>query len=415
MTVDLSTIHEEQRRQILEHLDLILATPLFANSKRYPRFLRYVVEKTLHGEGADLKERTIGVEVYGRPLDYDTAADPIVRLTAAEVRKRLAQYYQEPHGSASLRIELRPGTYHPVFIFAEEQSLAPHTQEENPPWAAEVEKDKERKQLRLFFFCFIFLILLIIATVLGIALKRRPLPPVKHNSHSVSVLFEPVLDNPLPVTFILPDLSKMYDGKGGVRPVDPSIMVYLEKDNLVNFEDSRALAVLVGYLVQNSPQDRRYSVLLSSAANFSNLQSGPVIAIGTGDNPWTLRFLQSLPYTVRQQKNSMVFSIVDRDHPTIDNGWSLNFAEPYQQVKQDYGVVARIEHSITGEPVILVAGLGQNATDTAVRLLTDPTYIHDVDALFPAEGTKQNMELVFKTQIINNKPGPPIILAHQTW
>ena len=413
MTVDQNTIHEEQRCQILEHLNLILATHLFANSKRYPSFLRYVVEKTLHGEGANLKERTIGVEVYGRPLDYDTAADPIVRLTAAEVRKRLAQYYQESHRSAPLRIELRPGTYHPVFIFAEEQNLAPHTQEENAPRTVEAEKNKKRKQLLLLLLFCIFLVLLIIALVLSLALKRRSLPPAEHKSYSV--LWKPVLNNPLPATFILPDLSKMYEGKGGVSPVDPNIMVYLEKDNLVNFEDASALADLVGYLVRNSPQNRRYSVLLSSATNFSNLQSGPVIAIGTGDNPWTLRFLQSLPYTVKRQKNSMVFSIVDRDHPAIDNGWSLNFAEPYLQVKQDYGVVARIEHSITGEPVILVAGLGQNATNTAVRLLTDPTYIHVVDALFPAGGTKQNLELVFKTQIINNKPGPPIILAHRTW
>jgi hypothetical protein len=79
------------RSFLLEEPSSILASPHFSNSKRYPAFLRHVVEKSLDGQAEDLKERTIGVEVFGRHPDYDTNADPVVRVSAGKVRKRLAQ------------------------------------------------------------------------------------------------------------------------------------------------------------------------------------------------------------------------------------------------------------------------------------------------------------------------------------
>ncbi len=77
--------------RIREQLDRLLPHPLFANSKRYPALLAYTVEQTLLGHAADLKERSIGVEVFGRSPAYDANADPVVRITAGEVRKRLTQ------------------------------------------------------------------------------------------------------------------------------------------------------------------------------------------------------------------------------------------------------------------------------------------------------------------------------------
>jgi hypothetical protein len=61
-----------KRNAILAELERILANPLFKNSKRYPNLLRYVVERTLDGHPGELKERTLGVEVFGREADYDT-------------------------------------------------------------------------------------------------------------------------------------------------------------------------------------------------------------------------------------------------------------------------------------------------------------------------------------------------------
>ena len=74
-----------------------------------------MVENTLQGHGDMLKERTIGIEVFGRPTSYDPSDDATVRVKAGEVRKRLGLYYSE-HGSGNpLRIELPSGTYVPEF------------------------------------------------------------------------------------------------------------------------------------------------------------------------------------------------------------------------------------------------------------------------------------------------------------
>ena len=106
---------ETERQLVRSQLEKIVSDGRFAASKRYPYLLRYIVEQTLAGNEDDLKERTLGVEVFHRPPDYDTNADPVVRLCAAEVRKRLAQYYQSTAHRGELRIELNPGSYVPVF------------------------------------------------------------------------------------------------------------------------------------------------------------------------------------------------------------------------------------------------------------------------------------------------------------
>jgi hypothetical protein len=100
---------------IEEQLERIQSSPPFSHSRRYPKFLSYVVHKAINGQHDDLKERTIGVEAFGRQPDYDLNADPIVRVIAGEVRKRLAQYYYEPEHRGELRIELHSGSYVPEF------------------------------------------------------------------------------------------------------------------------------------------------------------------------------------------------------------------------------------------------------------------------------------------------------------
>src|ERR1700686_2380981 len=100
---------------VREQLERVLRSVAFRNSRRASAMLRYAVERTLSGEGEMLKERTIGVEVFGRPPGYDTALDHVVRSTAGDVRRRLAQYYQDNHEEGAVRITFAPGSYAPHF------------------------------------------------------------------------------------------------------------------------------------------------------------------------------------------------------------------------------------------------------------------------------------------------------------
>jgi len=119
---------DAEKADILRQLDRLLDNPHFSHSKRFPSFLRYIIQEELEGRGDQLKERTLGIEVFGRHAGYDTTTDPIVRVTAAEIRKRIAQYYQDSDSPDELRISLPPGSYIPHFEWPHAASaLSPAT------------------------------------------------------------------------------------------------------------------------------------------------------------------------------------------------------------------------------------------------------------------------------------------------
>jgi hypothetical protein len=100
---------------VLEQLERLLANPHIRNSKRCYALLKHIVEQAASGSLDGLKERTLGAEVFHREPDYDTNQDSVVRTTAAEIRKRLAQYYLEPGHEHELRVSLPSGSYVPEF------------------------------------------------------------------------------------------------------------------------------------------------------------------------------------------------------------------------------------------------------------------------------------------------------------
>ena len=97
-------------------LEAIIASQPFRTSKQCQGLLRYIVEHTLNKDSLALRERILGVEVFGRPSDYNTSDDPVVRMRAADVRKRLAQYYQSLDAEeTAIHIDLKPGSYRATF------------------------------------------------------------------------------------------------------------------------------------------------------------------------------------------------------------------------------------------------------------------------------------------------------------
>jgi len=110
----LPPLSAQDRDHVLTELTRLLASHHFKSSRRCSDFLGHVVRKTLMGDTGSLKERILGVELFNRITNYDTNSDPIVRATASEVRKRIAQYYQESKPGPA-RIILPVGTYIPWF------------------------------------------------------------------------------------------------------------------------------------------------------------------------------------------------------------------------------------------------------------------------------------------------------------
>src|ERR1700683_5248263 len=107
------------------HLRSITESPPFKGSRRSQEFLQFIVARALGGHFDDLKERVLGVELFGRSPSYDTGDDAIVRVTACDVRKRLNQFYVEFGTHSDFRIELPPGSYIPEIHSVAPPLLAP--------------------------------------------------------------------------------------------------------------------------------------------------------------------------------------------------------------------------------------------------------------------------------------------------
>jgi TolB-like protein/Flp pilus assembly protein TadD len=97
----------------------ILESSVFSLAGRLRRFLEYVVRKSLCGETNELKEYTIGLEVFDRGLDFDPRLDPIVRVEAGRLRQKLKRYYESAGLGSPLRIGLPKGAYVPTIEYQE--------------------------------------------------------------------------------------------------------------------------------------------------------------------------------------------------------------------------------------------------------------------------------------------------------
>lgn len=116
-------------------LERILAAPAFA-SGRHPRFLRYVVERTLAGEADQLKEYVLGLEVFDRSDGYDPRLDSIVRVEARRLRAKLEEYYAGPGADDPVVIDIPRGSYAPLFTTRVEPIGQPEVEIPAEPRAA---------------------------------------------------------------------------------------------------------------------------------------------------------------------------------------------------------------------------------------------------------------------------------------
>jgi serine/threonine-protein kinase len=107
--------------EVRQALGKVLASPGFVGAGRLGSFLQFLVDRTLQGDSAGIKESVLGVEVFGRPADYDPRTDPIVRVEARRLRTRLGEYYSGPGQNEPVRIHIPKGTYVPSYEYRDMQ------------------------------------------------------------------------------------------------------------------------------------------------------------------------------------------------------------------------------------------------------------------------------------------------------
>lgn len=410
--------------QVREQLQRLLVHPLFSNSKRYPALLAYTVEQTLLGNAADLKERSIGIEVFGRAPTYDANADPVVRITAGEVRKRLSQYYYDSTHDGELVIELPIGSYIPVFHAIEAASglepsaaaFVPEPLMQLPPLAAASETAPAPPHPR-FLWPFIVAIVLL-SGVAGAAVGwrlHRPAPPPP--STDIDRFWQPFTASASPATFCLGEPAKNLDTTSLDNynaPVPPppqpeKLYVRLHLSGNLALADVITLTRTVATL---ETRHKTFRVVPASQASFAQLREGPIVLIGAFDNIWTLRVTQKLPFGFESKDGDA--RIVDR-RSSAATTWATAWDLPYQKLSRDYAIVARIHDNTTGQPVIIAAGISEEGTEAAGEILYNPLFLDSLLAKAPPDWEQKNLEAVLETQVIQGHPGPPQVLAVETW
>lgn len=401
---------KEDRETILRELQEILASPHFCNSKRYPALLKYVVETTLAGNAEQLKERTLGVEVFDRPPDYDTNSDTVVRYTAGEVRKRLALYYHEQHRKPPIQISLPAGSYVPEFIhssldeldrFAGPSELTsrdfmPGLEVDPPlrePLRSSIRTDVSG---RTVWPHLALLAMLIIAIAAGVGWKYRSV----HKPTAGDEFWAPLLHTQSAVLICTGGSVFSQTHLSGVATAGRDIQY-----PFVSIQSASAIALLSGMIERNGDTTQ-----LQAAAStpLTELRDRPIILLGGYNNQWTMRLLDGLPYRLAPESDA---SIVDAKGQLR---LARNPALPYSSA-DDYALVARFRDNTTGNWVVVLAGLGRNGTEAAAVFATSSQYMQELRDKIGANLAGRNVEAVLRVNVIDGKTGAPSLVAAQSW
>jgi hypothetical protein len=413
---------------IRAQLDLLVRDDTFRSSRRSVAFLRYVVEQTLNGSANQIKERTIGVEVFGREPTYDTNLDHIVRTAATELRKRLAIYYGDEKHRNELRMGLIPGSYIPRFgsplpvangdaghvAVSDPLVIQPKVSIEQlgigsvPRFdigAAEPARKVHRASILWLYVCSA---VILVAGGLGYGWL--------HRATAQDLFWKPVLDTPGPVLLAIGDVPNgpptPAEGDGNGDSSTP--ILSSNTSHTVPFADAVTMARVVGALETGGKQ---VVIRNETSSSFSDLREGPVVLIGAFNNEWSLRLTRRLRYSLALDADKHVIYIRDAKNPSSRSwSWGTNQSRDHAggaraPVLQDYALISRIQNSETGHVVVVIGGLYTYGTQSAGEFLTDPKLMQTISKAAKMDPAHPNLQIVLGTTVTDETPGPPRVLS----
>lgn len=371
------------------------------------------MEEALAGRADQIKERTLGTDVFGRKPDYDTAEDHVVRTAASEVRRRIVQYYAQPDHDREMRIELPAGSYVPRFYLAKAGS--------NGSTGSIDTSVPVKPLIRRRSWIYAGLALLVCASIVFTFLRSK--------SGSLSALDEfwrPVLDTSAPVIISIGqggDMSGVRPPPGvperlmaleaneqardaGVPPLSISGLAWLRCER-VNLADAITAWRISSYL---ESKDRRPKLQGECETDYSELRSGPAVLIGAINNGWTRRLMGQLRYTFDIDRTNFVMKIRDRENPA-QTVWKVEGSLPSSQMSEDYAIVTRVRDPSTERMVVVAGGLTKYGTVAAGEFLTDGMHLAAFAQHAPKGWQHKDLQVVLATKVIGGHSGPPEPIA----
>jgi len=393
-----------QCREIRQQVERICSSPPFSSSHRYPVLLRYVVEQTLSGHSEDLKERTIGVEAFHRSADYDSSADPAVRLAATEVRKRLAQYYYEPGREQELRIELPVGSYVPCFRFPENPGNPglpigrPRVWKRSARWKKTGVGGLGVAALVVSLFLF----------------KPSNTSSARKPTSLSSAATGPTSSN------LDQFWNQVVEANGSVQlciglwPEERWMQTGTDlTTGMSDYEGLRKIANLL------ESRKKRYlnqlRVIGPRPSKLSGLLDGPLIYVGPYEAiaPLMAQWRFSLDKETDKQTGVRRLWVRDRES-TYDKRWHTELVTLSQR-SEGYAIITRVSAGDFRRPFVLVNGSDSNARVGAVELLTNQKNSEALFGNLPENWQSMNFQAVIETRTGKNDQVSAKVLVTHFW
>ncbi|HEU0122323.1 MAG TPA: hypothetical protein VFQ91_17465 [Bryobacteraceae bacterium] len=425
VTVDEARIADDE---VVRQLELLLGSDMFKASKRCRTFLSFVVRQRLAGNLDSLREKVIGVEAFGRSNGYDTTEDPVVRITAGEVRKRLAQYYQHASQNDEIRFELLPGSYVPEFhrrapvVAATPPDPVPAA-ETAPPVAPPTADPAVPPVSRLRTWMVPVAVALLILA--GIWFWRA-------NPTSFERFWEPTLSTHGPVLISIGQ-SRVYSlrkdlANAAELDLDPSHTgtpahslskdftvtardVIPSWDRYVPLGDSMGVTSMAIFI---HDRHREFRIRGSATTTLADLREGASILFGASSNDWTLRLNKDLRFRVSLAPDGLRY-IHDQQEPA-SRKWKGTHVNTVSEAEYtDYAVLTRIFDATSGHPVISVGGITHLGTRAGGEFILSEEKMSEALQSAPAGWEKRNLQLVVSTKVIGASASPPQFVALHVW
>ncbi|MGA3372205.1 MAG: hypothetical protein ABSC48_10645 [Terracidiphilus sp.] len=446
---DACALDDIAKASVLRELDAILNSPFFQPSRRCQQFLAYVVRHRLEGNHERLKERTIGVDLFQRPVGYATGDDPVVRVQAGEVRRRLEQYYHATSNDSGVRIELHVGSYAPEFRWAQpasrqlepSQAQAALHQRETPqgvlqaqespqaarPAPAETKRIPGNRKLFAWILPALALSALAALILIGPTVYRAVAPksvlerfwsPALSSSEPVLIcLAKPLMYRPSVRLYQRHSKNPgQFDGLFERLAQEPDLqpndkLVWGDMDEYPDYGlaagDVRAAIRLSALFGQFRKKNQ---VRIGGNYSFEDLRNSPAVVIGAFNNKWTMQMTSNLHFAFAEEG---VVTLIQEEGPSRRRWYSK--VDPNGKAIEDYAVITRLLNSKTGQFVVVVAGIRSYGTQAAGEFVSDPEYLEKALRTATPDWEMKNVQILIQTTVTDAIPGTSQVVAVYVW
>ena len=418
----------DPRRALVQR---VVESTAFAKSERLSTFLTCICELTLAGRASEINEQKIGTAVFGRPVDYDSTIDGIVRPQASRLRQRLDLYFSGEGAEEPIRITLPRGSYVPSFEPHSRpsqtlQAPAALPDSPSPPASAEPMLPQTRTQKAPWGWIGVTFILAVALLAVGLievsnSTRRDLHSPASHPlwgmlfrndqqtlvvpSDTGLVLWRGVTKKSIDLPGYL---------RGDYREESPQGATKAELD-VADLGSRRYTSIVDLDVVKDlqhvaDSEKGKFDIRYTRDVRPNDLKSGNVVLIGAAAaNPWVELFEPKMNF-VFSDAHMRQYTVVNRAPVGSEPAkWSADYDDPQKRI---YGVVAFLPNLRGTGNVLILEGTSMSGTECAWDFVSDDSSLLPfLRKIKRADGTVPHFQLVLDSVNLGDSSVKRTILA----